>query len=213
MNPSCSTNKRLLSPRLLCAFFIIGALLLLLAIIMNNEKSGAFIERNVSFQNGDLIFIRGRTWRSWLVRYIDDIDDYSHVGIVRFVNGVPNVIHAAPEAEAVQLESIGDFLSQSNNDEVGIYRLISNQSIADKASLEAWNYFVSGTSFDHKFDIMGDEELYCTELIWRAYKNVGVDLSEGESDFLYDSNIYGMVLLPKRLSMCRRLAKIVEDGI
>ena len=192
--------------------FIICAALLLSALIMNNKKSSELLARNVSFQNGDLVFMRGRTWRSWFVRFIDDIDDFSHVGIVRFVNGVPNVIHAAPEAEVVQLESVGDFLAQSNTDDVGIYRLINGQLIADEASLEAWNYFVRGTSFDHKFDILRDETLYCTELVWRAYKNVGVDLSEGEADFLYDSIIYGKVLLPKRLSMCRRLAKIVEDG-
>jgi len=186
--------------------------LILLAIIINNEKSSEFLASSVSFQNGDLVFMRGRTWRSWFVRFIDDVDDFSHVGIVRFVNGVPNVIHAAPEAEVVQLESIGDFLSHSDTDNVGIYRLINGQLFADEASLEAWNYFVRGTSFDHKFDILRDETLYCTELVWRAYVNAGIDLSEGEEDFLYDAIIYGKVLLPKRLSMCRRLAKIVQDG-
>ena len=207
-----SCLNRRVQLRLFCFLLATGAALFLLAFFAIHEQKAAFSACNMNLQNGDLVFIRCRTWRSFIIRFIDNMDDYSHVGIVRIVNGVPNVIHASPEAEVVQLESLVDFMSPTNAEHSGVYRLKDSQLIAEAASLSAWNYFERKTSFDYKFDIKHDNALYCTELIWRAYEQAGIDLSVGEEDFLYDSAIYGKVLMPARLSRCRYLVKI-EEGI
>ena len=185
-----------------------GAALFLLAFIVFHKSDSVLSAGNVAFQNGDLIFIRGRTWRSWFVRFFD-AEDFSHVGIVRFVDGVPKVVHVAPEADMVRIESVGDFLS-SNIDHVSVYRL-KDRRFSETASMEALGYFERGISFDHRFDIFCNDKLYCTELVWLVYKRAGVDLGEGEADFLYDSVPFGKVLLPGRLSKSRRLIKVDED--
>ena len=177
-----------------------------------HEKDGAFPARNAAFQNGDLVFIRGRTWRSWFVRFFDVSNDFSHVGIIRIIDGVPKVIHATPDADVVQLQNMEDFLSPANADHAGVYRLKYNQLTAEAASMKALGYFEQGISFDHRFDILCNDMLYCTELIWLAYKHSGIDLGEGEADFLYDSAPFGKVLLPGRLSKSRRLIKVEKDS-
>ena len=190
-----------------CVFIVVGSVLFLLILFLLIYENDTLPVGNVAFQNGDLVFIRGRTWRSWIVRFFDITDDYSHVGIVRFVDGVPKIIHAAPETETVQFESAEEFLSTSKADKAGVYRLKNNR-YAEAASMEALGYFERGVSFDHRFDTLHSEALYCTELVWLAYKHAGIDLGKGEADFLYDSTPYGKVLLPGRLSKSEHLVKI-----
>lgn len=201
----CSHSGRV-SPRLFLLSAVLAALLLFVFFTIHQSED-AINARNTSFQNGDLVFVRGRTWRSCIVRLFDVTDDFSHVGIVRIADGAPKVIHASPEADVVQLESMEDFLSPANIDHAGVYRLQNGQCIAEAASLEALGYFERGVSFDHRFNILLNDMLYCTELVWLAYKRAGIDLGEGESDFLYDAAIFGEVLLPGRLSKSRRLIK------
>ncbi|MDR2175041.1 MAG: hypothetical protein LBO82_03780 [Synergistaceae bacterium] len=161
------------------------------------------------FQNGDLVFIRGKTWRSFFVTFAEvKANDFSHVGIIRIADGTPYVIHAAPERETVKIESIDIFLSPANADHVGLYRLANRPHLAERAAGEAWRYFKEKVPFDHQFDISDEKKLYCTELVWLAYKHVGVNLDEMDGNFLRDVPIYGKVLLPTRLSESRLLTRI-----
>ncbi|MDR0653575.1 MAG: hypothetical protein LBG12_09770 [Synergistaceae bacterium] len=170
----------------------------------NQEVSTCYSD----FQNGDLVFIRGRTWRSFFVRFFERTNDFSHVGIVRFVNDISCVIHATPEANAVRLDRIEDFSSPRKADSVAVYRLKVSPSFAEAASKEALSYFERGISFDHRFDTFNNDRLYCTELVWLAFKHAGIDLSERVVDFFYDSVLYGKVLLPERLSKNFRLEQL-----
>ena len=198
--------------RLFCVLLAAGTLLLSVALFTfrgSYESSRELPVDSVVFQNGDLVFILGKTWRSSVVRFFDT-EDYSHVGIIRFVYGVPKVIHAEPNTSIVRIESVEDFLSPSNARRAGVYRLRSDRfaKIAEAASLEALGYFERRVPFDHRFDILCNNKLYCTELVWLAYKHAGIDLGEGEADFLHDSALFGKVLLPGRLSRSAHLIKI-----
>jgi hypothetical protein len=83
---------------------------------------------------------------------------------------------------------------------------------AEPASREAVGYFERKTLFDRQFDISDGERVYCTELVWLAYKRAGLDLGEGTEDFLSDVPIYGKVLLPSRLSGSSHLEKIEDTA-
>ncbi|MDR1977296.1 MAG: hypothetical protein LBQ42_01025 [Synergistaceae bacterium] len=191
---------------LLSHIFHLVLVLAVVAIFYEPKREGPV--GSFDFRNGDVLFIRGRTWRSLLVRFVETADDFSHVGILRIVDGIPYVVHATPEAEVVRLERVEDFLSPANADRASLYRLNNAQRLAEEASWEAWNYFKRGVSFDHRFNISDEDKLYCTELVWRVFKKAGVDLGEGDENFLYDSGVYGKVLLPQGLSRC--LSRVLD---
>jgi hypothetical protein len=190
------------------ALVCVGAFILLDAVFFRKPEREPFAD-SFDLRNGDVVFIRGRTWRSLLVRLAETSCDFSHVGIVRIVDGAPYVVHAAPEAKTVLLESAADFLSPSNVDSAGVYRLKRDPRRAEEASRNALRYFERKIPFDRRFDIRNGDELYCTELVWLAFKSVGVDLEEGAEGFLYDSKIYGEVLLPQAL-LRGRLSRVSD---
>jgi hypothetical protein len=161
-------------------------------------------------RDGDLVFVRGRSWRSWLVRTAGEPEDFSHVGIVVTEGGKPRVLHAKPNAETVQIESVDDFLSASRVGRAGVYRVKSDGGEGKIASAEALGYFEDRKPFDGQFDISNGDRLYCTELVWLAYKRAGIDLGLGDPNFLFDSKLYGKVLLPFRLSESACLAKVAD---
>ncbi|MDR3255293.1 MAG: hypothetical protein LBT31_06975 [Synergistaceae bacterium] len=158
-------------------------------------------------QNGDVVFVAGRTWRSLLVRSVlGDGTSFSHVGIVRILGGLPCVIHASPGDGVVKLESAEEFLSPAKVKAAGVYRLVARGDIAAVASAAALGYFARGASFDSRFDMSSEDEIYCTELVWLAYRKAGIDLAEGEK--LHESALYGKVILPANLSASARLVSV-----
>ena len=176
-----------------------------------DKRDTNLLADNVVFKDGDVIFIRTRTWRSLLVRFLENPRGFSHVGIIRIVGETPFVVHATPNAKTVQAERAEDFLSHRKADMAGVYRLKDESKGAgtgEVASKKAWAYFKDNTPFDHTFDILKHDALYCTQLVWAAYKYAGVDFGEDEPDFLYDSVFYGKVLLPERLKRSKQLAEV-----
>ena len=156
---------------------------LLAAVIVFELTYGALGVPNISLwrgqcdlRDGDLVFVRGRSLRSCLVRMTGAPEDFSHVGIVVTEGGKPGVLHAKPNAKTLQIESIDDFLSPSRVDYAEVYRVKPAGEKGKIASAEALSCFWNGKEFDGQFDISNDDKLYCTELVWLAYKRAGIDL-------------------------------------
>jgi hypothetical protein len=82
---------------------------------------------------------------------------------------------------------------------------------AEAASREALGFYERRIPFDRRFDISDEKSVYCTELVWLAYKRAGLDLSEGTADFLAEVPLYGKVLLPSRLGESVHLKKILHN--
>jgi len=138
--------------------------------------------RKLNLQNGDLIFRRGTSIESQIVLLTDQDSEYSHVGMIYKINNKLFVIHTVPkENDAdpgyIKLEPINDFLSEGKATRVAIYRLIQNSSEKiNIASNYAYNCYFKKLCFDNNYDLVTDAQLYCTELIWKAYKLAGIDL-------------------------------------
>ncbi|GBD87395.1 hypothetical protein BMS3Abin03_01327 [bacterium BMS3Abin03] len=136
----------------------------------------------LNLQNGDLIFRRGTSIESRIVLLADRNAEYSHLGMIYKINDNVFVIHSVPkENDAdpgyIKLESIDDFLSEGKAIRVAIYRLIQNSSEKiNIASNYAYNCYSKKYYFDNNYDLNSDKQLYCTELIWKAYMSAGVDL-------------------------------------
>jgi hypothetical protein len=138
--------------------------------------------RKLNLQNGDLIFRRGTSIESQIVLLTDQDSEYSHVGMIYKIKDKLFVIHTVPkENDAdpgyIKLESIDDFLSEGKAARVAVYRLVQNSSEKiNIASSYAYNCYIKKLCFDNNYDLVTDAQLYCTELIWKAYKKAGVDL-------------------------------------
>ncbi len=171
----------------------------------------------LSLQGGDLIFRRGTSVESQIVLLTDQNSKYSHVGMIYKINGKLFVIHTVPKENDddpgyIKFESIDEFLSEEKAARVGIYRLI--QKSPDKinsASSYAYNCYIEKYCFDNNYNLMTDTRLYCTELIWKAYKQAGVDLV---CNRLKDINIIvtsRTMIMPSSIIESKLLKKIYSN--
>lgn len=153
------------------------------------------------FRNGDILLVCGKTWRSKIVNLVDDGDSsFTHSGIIRVIDGVPHVIHASPETELVQMERAEVFLSPEKVDRASLFRVREDPAAAAEASLNALKYYEERVHFDSAFDGEDHGSLYCTELIWIAYEQAGIDLADGLWYRASNPVINGRLLLPNSLS-------------
>ena len=164
------------------------------------------------FQNGDIILVNGKSWRSKaLLFFFKNPADFSHSGMVRWSGGIPWVIHASPESERVEMEPLEEFLSPFEVERAAVYRLKGNRAGAGRASGEAREFYLEKRPFDGSFDKNNDEAVYCTELIWKAFGNAGIDLFGTErSAYFTPVPFYGNVLFPSDLGRSPLLEKVMS---
>ncbi|WP_420629137.1 YiiX/YebB-like N1pC/P60 family cysteine hydrolase [Candidatus Leptofilum sp.] len=171
------------------------------------------LDQSGSLKSGDLIFRRGIGAGRRIVELVDEQSQFSHVGLIQVLNGETFVIHAMPEALHgagwVRQQALADFLSESTA--VAIYRLKSDyQHLAETAVAQTIPW-IDTVPFDNAFDFSSPDSLYCTELVWLAYQQAGIDLVDGQFDelelpFQFD----GTYLLPSRLSQSPYLQTVVS---
>ena len=147
------------------------------------QKHNSSLEiSKLNLQSGDLIFRRGTSVESQIVLLTDQNSEYSHVVMIYKIYGKLFVIHTVPKVDDadpgyIKLESIDEFLSEGKAARLAVYRLFQNSSEKiNIASSYAYNCYIKNYRFDNNYDLVSDKKLYCTELIWKAYKHAGIDL-------------------------------------
>ncbi len=161
---------------------------------------------SIEFHDGDLILRRGKSFVSQLVLLGDKDSEYSHIGIVSLRNDTPYVIHAVPGEveqgmpEYVKMETVPEFLAIDKSADFAVYSLRSTyQEAGETAADKAMEFFREHIIFDSKFDHTDNSKLYCTELVWCAYKAAGIELVKNydrinvavyDSDFIKPSSIF-----------------------
>ncbi|MFL6236474.1 MAG: YiiX/YebB-like N1pC/P60 family cysteine hydrolase [Thermoanaerobaculia bacterium] len=165
------------------------------------------------FVSGDLIFRRGRSLVSRAVLAVDGGSEYSHVGLISVTDGQVWVLHEMPPEEpdrkgGALAEPLSTFLAPGNATAAGLYRPedVRAAAIAERA---AWRSVRARVPFDSAFDISTSDEMYCTEMVWRAYREAGIDLAPP------DPSRKEKYLLPSRLLRSphlRRIQELTEEG-
>ncbi len=156
-------------------------------------------------KDGDLVFRKGRSIESYVVLITDRASSYSHVGVIYMINKIPYVIHTVPDEsengiDYVKMEKLSVFFSSEKASRGSIFRLKEQYSNSAKlAALKAKSYFDDKIIFDDAFDIKSEDKLYCTELVWRAFEKIGIDLIQGKFDKLFLPFVKGFVILPSSL--------------
>lgn len=193
---------------------VIFAALMLWLVIVQTEMLWAQTSTPVMYdtslvQTGDLLFLKSKTWRSYVVLLLDrNHSDFSHVGLISVKEGVPYLIHASPTSSAgetggvVQIERLARVLSSNSVERAALIRLKDEyKHFATAAIVTAENYADLALPFDHDFSLLSADRLYCTELVWRAYLSAGLDLFDPGSD-------QPTILLPSLLYQNRHFTRI-----
>lgn len=138
-----------------------------------------------SLEDGDMIFRRGVGLTSDFVVSVDRASLFSHVGMICKKAGHAYVIHILPdegrgEDDTVRMEPLARFLSPENASGFAVCRL-SGQHVAtaQRAASAALFFWKKGVGYDYELDGSNARQLYCSELVWQAYKKAGIDLLDG----------------------------------
>lgn len=170
------------------------------------------------FSDGDLAFRRGVGLTSHIVLSASNGDGiYSHVGILKIVDGEWCVIHAVPDepefegdADRVKIEPIRKFFAPDRAVRGAVMRLSGDTLVPLRAASAALQVANRGTLFDHEYDLSDTTEMYCTELVEYAYTKAGTSLSEGRISRLDVPVFGGIYLLPADLASNARLKVIYQ---
>ena len=130
-------------------------------------------------ESGDLIFRRTQSIEGNIAVFLRS-GEYSHVGIISAEDQGIFVIHVVPSfPSTVRKDTLLEFISDSVA--FAIYRVDTSPERKKIATFFA-NSWVGNKYFDIDFDLKDDNKLYCTELVYNAYRKAGLDLVDGKYD-------------------------------
>ncbi len=167
--------------------YLLGVLLLSFALVFLWLKNQVVPPERIPFdigiiKNGDLVFRQGRGIFSDIFKNIGETDSpFSHVGIVYKDGNDIFVIHTeANELTGVgfaKKEKLSDFISNSNSVTYDFYRIDDFRSARIQSVLKAALKYVNDKiPFDTDFNLRDNDRLYCTELVYKAFKSAGINL-------------------------------------
>jgi hypothetical protein len=164
-------------------------------------------------RTGDILFFEGRTARSLAVRALDPAPGrLSHLGIVVRDSGCVRIVHASPHVRGksravVRSEPLDSFYHHAGPVRTRVYRC-TNDSCAQCAARWVERQARMRIPFDGHFDMHSDTALYCTELVWKAFLQAGVDLTGGVYDIV--DHPFGRleVVFPSRLARSPTLTEV-----
>jgi len=161
--------------------------LIILSYFKFSFKNKASLYSNFeNLHNGDLILRCGRSTESFAVYLADANSVFTHIGIIAIENDIPYVIHAVPsKTNLIQKEILSSFINPKNASKFAVYRSNINEVYLDKVVKTANSYYLHKYEFDTKYDLTTNTKLYCTELILKAFNNVGINLKIKSKELNY----------------------------
>ncbi len=129
-------------------------------------------------RSGDIAFRLGRTLES---RAIAADGGYSHVGIIIGKDSQFQVVHIEPSRDGIEktkYESLEEFF-HPNKASSGAVMRIKDLDTAQLVAVENYLYSCKNISFDHDYKLSDTTQMYCTELVFRTFSEIGIDISDG----------------------------------
>ncbi len=169
----------------LCQLFVWMMVLCGVALVGCSQSAPAersILPPDVVLQTGDVVFRLGGGAMSHAVAYIDRDGAYSHVGIVVDSAGKKMIVHAVPgepdfdgDPDRVKMDTPERFFSSINANTGEVCRPLDRE-VAARAAAAAMKFYERRALFDHHYDANDSTEVYCTELIVRAFEGAGQPL-------------------------------------
>ncbi len=187
--------------------FLIVVSSALIALLFHEDKVQFMnnFDEQIIFKNGDLVFRKGRSVESQIVLFSDRESDYSHVGIIYMIENKAYVIHTVPDeskssVDYIKMERIEEFFNPNKASKGSVLRTKEKYiSFALLAAKKAKWFYDRKIVFDDAYDLKTEDKLYCTELVWKAYQENGVDLVQGKYDHLFLPISKGDMIFPSSL--------------
>ena len=129
-----------------------------------------------NFRSGDVAFRLGRTIES---RAIAADGGYSHVGIIIRKDSTLQVAHIEPScngSELTKYESLEQLFHPDNASSGAVMR-IEGLGSEQQASVENYLFSCKNISFDHDYKLSDTTQMYCTELVYRAFLEIGIEIT------------------------------------
>lgn len=189
---------------------MVNTLLIILFLIITCGCQSVKEERifpSALIQEGDLAFRCGRGMMSKIVKNAEEDHCYSHIGIAINVDGIWKIVHAIPDEKdfdgdfgRVKADDINEFFKEGKA-EIGclVHPGINDQDAIANIHKNAIRAVKDSLRFDGKYDLYDGSSVYCTEFIWRLFKEEGIDLTEGRRRWVRLLNVSGEVILPEHI--------------
>ncbi|MCR5049471.1 MAG: hypothetical protein K6A36_00125 [Paludibacteraceae bacterium] len=215
LQPNVQVTNRIRKSRANAALFVLVCVAIELY-ACSPKQAAISSEDQDKWREGDLVLRCGFGMESKVVTNRTR-SAFSHIGILHYdsLNNEWQVIHAVPaegEPEYLKIEPVMRFFSPERAERGAWLRVNCNDSIAREAAHYALGKVAEQVLFDNDYLLADSTKLYCTELVWRAYRKQGIDISggrrhsvptlfskEGEGIFPYDIEKSATTLFVKPL--------------
>lgn len=172
-----------------------------LSIFNRSEANSVISTFNIpkdKLKTGDIILREGKSFISQALRSFSQTDKhYSHAGIIVIRNDQIYVCHVMAaegnRSNKIRLEPVSSFCNRTDNSSFAVYRSNVDPSHVDSVMT---GYFLKGISFDNDFDLKSDQQMYCTELVYKILTAANgnekfINLSHGNGiDYVACDNLY-----------------------
>ena len=128
-------------------------------------------------ETGDLLLRNGRDFTSRLCRNASQTDkSFSHCGIVSRENDSVFVYHITGgeinPRQTVRRDPIDLFCDPGQNDSIGLYRYAFSPAQRKQFMEQIQAFHRQKIMFDLQFDLVNDDRMYCSELVYKAWRRV-----------------------------------------
>lgn len=146
-------------------------------------SSAIAFDSPADYQTGDVIAHTSQSGQSKLIQ-MGTFSKYSHVGIIIILKGKPYVFEASGRTKYSTVEN---FIKRGKKEKYTVlryqgwvntntkYQIDLTKKQKQKIKRSARKY--KGKRYDSAFK-WSDKKMYCSELVWKLYKDAGIKLSQ-----------------------------------
>lgn len=129
--------------------------------------------KKLEFQEGDIVFQASVSRQAPLLALLT-ASEFTHCGLISIKNGKPYVIEAVSKVREIPVDQ---WISKGKGKKYAVGRSKINLSKDDKKALILYARQQINKDYDFLFQ-WSDENMYCSELVWKAYQNAGIEISK-----------------------------------
>jgi hypothetical protein len=156
--------------RTILLFLVAAALTVTAASGTNRKQSEA---DPILWKNGDIVFQQSVSPQCRAIQLATH-SEWTHCGVVFIRNGQWVVAEAV---EPVVFTPVDEFIARGKKGIVGVRRLSRTLSAEQERAMWSFISEQKGKHYDIGFH-WSDAEMYCSELVWKAYRAAGTELTE-----------------------------------
>lgn len=124
-------------------------------------------------KNGDIIFHTSKSNQSQMISDVTK-SKLTHVGMI-FINDGEAYVYEA--VQPVKLTPITEWIKRGVDSKYTVLRSKKDISSEDLVTMKNYGLAQLGKGYDIKFQ-WSDNKMYCSELVYKVYEQIGVNLSE-----------------------------------